>query len=255
MAKIPGWNQLRKDYTDKPVVFIAVNSGNSKAAVEGYAKGNKFEWPILVDEQNQTEKQFGFSISLQNIYQWILITPAGKPGPIPFETAGIKAAVDRHLPDAKFTFDGLTIPAKLKPLAAELELGIYEPGIAELAKAKDATAQAMYAKLQPLADKGLESAKALETEGRKGAAYFEYARVAAWFRRTDYEKTATAAMALLKKEKPVQDEIAARGLLDQAKALLATGKKPDAATAQAVLAALQKKYPETDAAKSAAKLK
>ena len=113
----------------------------------------------------------------------------------------------------------------------------------------------MYAKLQPLADKGLETAKALEAEGRKGTAYFEYARVAAWFKKTDYEKTATAAMALLKKEKPVQDEIAARGLLDQAKALLATGKKPEAATAQAMLAALQKRYPETDAAKSAAKLK
>jgi hypothetical protein len=162
--------------------------------------------------------------------------------------------VDQQLATAKWTFDGLTIPAKLKPLAAELELGIYD-AIPMIAGAKDEAAQAMFAKLKPLAEKGLEAAKALETEGRKGSAYFEYAKVAAWFKKTDYEKTATAAMAALKKEKPVQDEIAARQLLEQAKALMATGKKPDAATAQAVLAALKKKYPETDAAKAAEKLK
>ncbi|HEX7896958.1 MAG TPA: hypothetical protein VF950_04315 [Planctomycetota bacterium] len=162
--------------------------------------------------------------------------------------------MDQQLANAKFTFDGLTIPAKLKPLAAELELGIYDPGVATLAGSKDAAAQAMYEKLKPIAEKGLEAAKAMESD-RKGAAYFEYAKIAAWFKKTDYEKTATAAMAALKKEKPVQDEIAARQMLEQAKALMATGKKADAATAQAVLAALKKKYPETDAAKMAEKLK
>lgn len=236
------------------MVFVAVNSGNSKSAVEGYAKGNKFEWPILVDEHNQTEKQFGFTISLQNIYQWILITPEGAKKNIPFELAGIKAAVDQELANAKWTFDGLTVPAKLKAVAADLELGIYD-AIPLIAGSKDEAAQAMYAKLTPLAEKGLEAAKALETEGRKGAAYFEYMKVATWFKKTDFEKTATAAMAALKKEKPVQDEIAARQLLEQAKALMATGKKPDAATAQGMLAALKKKYPETEAAKAADKLR
>ena len=168
--------------------------------------------------------------------------------------AGIKAAVDQELANAKWTFDGLTIPAKLKPLAAELELGIYD-AIPTIAGAKDEAAQALYAKLKPVAEKGLEDAKALESGGRKGAAYFEYMKIATWFKKTDYEKTATAAMAALKKEKPVQDEIAARQMLEQAKALMATGKKPDAATAQGVLAALKKKYPETDAAKAADKLK
>jgi hypothetical protein len=233
---------------------VAVNSGNAKPEVEGYAKSHKFEWPILVDEQNQTEKQFGFTISLQNIYQWMLISPDGVKKNIPFELAGIKAAVDQELANAKFTFDGLTIPAKLKPLAADLELGIYD-AIPTLAASKDEAAQAMYAKLKPVAEKGLEAAKALDTEGRKGAAYFEYTKIAAWFKKTDYEKTATSAMAVLKKEKPVQDEIAARQMLEQAKALMATGKKPDAATAQAMIAALKKKYPETEAAKAADKLK
>jgi hypothetical protein len=260
---IPGWNQLRKDYADKPVVFVAVNSGNPRSAVEAYAKPNKFEWPILVDERNQTEKQFGFTISLQNIYQWILVEPGGRARPMGAnDLAGIKANVDRELSGAKMLFDGVTIPEKLKPMARDLEIGLYDPAIADLAalvakapKDVGEAATAMYAKLQPLAEKGLEAAKALEAEDRKGAAYFEYARVASWFRKTDYEKTATAAMAVLKKEKPVQDEIAARQMLEQAKAMQASGKKADAAAARGVLAALQKKYPATDAAKEAAKLK
>lgn len=184
----------------------------------------------------------------------MLFTPDGARKGLPFEVAGIKAAVDAELPTAKFTFDGLSVPPKYKALAAELELGIYD-AIPHLAAAKDEAAQAMYAKFTPIAEKGLETAKAFEGEGRKGAAYFEYLKIAGWFKKTDYEKTATAAAAALKKEKPVQDEIAARQLLEQAKALMASGKKADAATAQGVLAALKKKYPETDAAKAADKLK
>jgi hypothetical protein len=158
-------------------------------------------------------------------------------------------------------FDGITIPEKLKALARDLELGQYDPGVAELAalaakapKDVQEAAQAMYEKLKPLAEGGLERAKALEGEGKKYAAYAEYAKVASWFKKTDYEKTATAAMAPLKKEKEVQDELAAKQMLDQAKTLLASSKKGDKDSAPAVLAALQKKYPNTEAAKEAAKL-
>ena len=250
MNKIPGWNQLRKDFADKPVVFVAVNSGNPKTEVEAYAKSNKFEWPILVDERNETEKQLGITISLQNIYQAALVSPEGKVSRVAAEVAGMKAAIERELPNAKWTFDGLPIPAKLKALAADVELGIYD-AIPQLASSKDEAAQAMYAKLTPVAEGGLERAKALEAEGRKGAAYFAYLKVATWFKKTDFEKTATSAMAALKKEKPVHDEIAARQLLEQARALQASGKKGDVATAQAMIAALKKKYPDTEAAKEA----
>lgn len=250
MGKIPGWNQLRKEYADKPVVFVAVNSGNPKSEVEAYAKSNKFEWPILVDERNETEKQLGFTISLQNIYQAALLSPEGKVSRVAAEVAAMKTAIERELPGAKWTFDGLQIPPKLKALAAEMELGVYD-AIPQLASSKDEAAQAMYAKLTPIAEKGIERAKALEADGRKGAAYFEYMKVATWFKKTEFEKTSTSAMAALKKEKPVQDEIAARQMLEQARALAATGKKGDAATSQAMIAAMKKKYPETEAAKEA----
>jgi hypothetical protein len=260
VAKIPGRNQLRASFADKPVVFVAVNSGNPKNVVEQYAKSNKFEWPILVDEARETEKQLGFTISLQNIYQSALIDPAGKLHRIGADDKDMADAVNRYLPEAKFFFDGLTIPDKLKPLARDLELGFYDPGVAELAAlagkaGKDQQgAQAMYEKFKPLAEGALERAKAAEGEGKKYAAYVEYAKVASWFKKTEYEKTATAAMAPLKKEKEVQDELAAKQMLDQAKALLSSSKKAEKESAPALLAVLQKKYPNTEAAKEAAKL-
>jgi hypothetical protein len=159
------------------------------------------------------------------------------------------------------TFDGITIPEKLKPISRELELGQYDPSLAELAglaakgpKDVQPSAQAMYDKLKPLAESGLEKAKALEGDGKKYPAYAEYARVASWFKRTEYEKTATAAMATLKKDKEVQDELAAKGLLDQAKALMSSSKKADKEAAPGLLAALQKKFPNSEAAKEAAKM-
>jgi len=259
IAAIPGRNAFRKSYADKPVVFIAVNSGSPRSVVEEYVKSNKFEWPIWVDERRETEKPFGFKISLQNIYQFSLIDPEGKLHRIGLEENQIKEEIDKYLPQAKMMFDGITVPDKLKPMARDLEMGQYDPNIADLAGmaskgAKDLqpTAQAMYDKLKPLAETGLEKAKALESDGKKYAAYVEYARVAAWFKRTDYEKTATAAMALLKKDKEVQDEVNAKAMLDQAKALMSSSKKADKEAAPGLLAALQKKYPNSEAAKEAA---
>ena len=69
------------------------------------------------------------------------------------------------------------------------------------------------------------------------------------------EKLTSAAVTELKKQKDVQDELAAKQMLDQAKALLASGKKADRPAADGILAVLQKKYPNSEAAKEAAKLK
>jgi hypothetical protein len=255
------WNKLRRDFAEKPVAFIGINSLNPKKAVEEYAKSNKFEWPIFVDEAGETQKSLGFKISLQNIYQWRIVDPAGKMHIAPMEAKGLADAINSHLGEAKPLFEGLTIPEKLKSMARDIEFGLYEPAISDLAGLaqkgpKDIleAAQAMYDKVKPMAESMLEHAKASEAEGKKYAAYVEYAKVAAWFRKTDYEKTASAAVTLLKKEKDVQEEIAARQMLDQAKSLLASSKKGDRDSAPGILAALQKKYPNTLAAKEAATL-
>ena len=234
-----------------------MNSGNPKSALEAYAKETKFEWPILVDERRETESQFGFKISLQNIMQWAIFDPDGNRA-----HGNVAETITALLPKATWVFEGITIPEKLKATAHEIEFGTYDPAISDLAstaqkgpKDLQEPAKAMFDKVKSVAEQGLENAKGLESEGKKYAAYLEYARVASWFRRTDFEKAATAAMSELKKDKTVQDEVAAKSMLDQAKSLLASSKKSDHESAPGILMALQKKYPNTEAAKEAAKIK
>ena len=91
-------------------------------------------------------------------------------------------------------------------------------------------------------------------KSRQGNSPGRPAKVASWFRKTEFEKAGTAGATALKKDKEVQDEIAARQMLDQAKALLASTKKADKEAAPSILQSLQKKYPNTEAAREAAKL-
>lgn len=239
-----------------------MNSGNPRSSVESYAKETKFEWPILVDEARETEKQAGVGvISLQNIYQWVVVDPEGKLHKAGSSQEGAEALVQKFLPSARMIFEGVEIPDRLKPLARDVELGIYEPGVAEIASlaAKSGplaeAAKAMYEKLKPTAEGGLERGKAAKEGGQVWTAFKEYEAVALAFKKTPYEKTATAGLTELRKEKVVKDELAARQLLAQAKALRASGRKNDAVQAQAILQALQKRYPDTEAAKIAASLK
>ena len=238
-------------------MFIAVNSGQPKGSVESYARETKFEWPILVDEARETEKQAGFEISLQNIYQWLVVDPQGGIHKAGGSQEGAEALIMKFLPSAKLLFDGVDVPDRLKPLARDVELGIYEPGVAEIAALSARSgplaeaAKAMYEKLKPTAESGLERGKAAKDGGQPWTAYKEYEAVASAFRKTPYEKAATAALSELKKEKAVRDELSARQLLAQAKALRATGRKNDGAQAQAVVQVLQKRYPETEAARAA----
>lgn len=225
-------------------------------------KSTGFTWPVLVDAKNETERAYGTQISLSNIYQWYVVAPDGQYTRYGGGEAQAIAGVDRLLPQAKFLFDGIEIPAKLKPLADEIEFGTYTPHIATVAslaqkgpKSIKAAAAAMFEKLKPMAESGIERAKAFEGEGRKFAAYREYERVAAWFKKTDYEKTASKAISALKRDKDVKKELSAQKLLARARAMLGTGKKRDAQQGVAICRMIEKKYAGTETAKEAEALR
>ena len=71
--------KLSEEYADEPVVFIAVNSGNSKQAVGKYLKSNKVPWPAIVDSNRKFEEACGLreEISLDNIHQVRFVTADG----------------------------------------------------------------------------------------------------------------------------------------------------------------------------------
>src|SRR5262245_35862408 len=155
-------------------------------------------------------------ISLQNIMEAVLITPEGGAKTIAPSPSYLKKKFEEMLPTAKMVFDGVVVHPKLKAAADDIELGLFETGIPQVFAAQKAgkelgeSAKAMSDKLKGLADARLAKAKELEGAGSKYAAWAEYGRVAAWFKGTEFEKPAVAAQAELKKDKAVQDEIAAQ---------------------------------------------
>ena len=78
-AKWRDLNSLPLSYKGKPVVFVAVNSGNSPEAVADYVKQNKVNLAVIADTDRQLEKLGDFGeITLENIYQVAIMTPDGQ---------------------------------------------------------------------------------------------------------------------------------------------------------------------------------
>src|SRR5262245_42262676 len=82
-AKWPEMLQLAKSFEGKPVLFVAVNSGNAAAAVGQYMKAVGVTWPTIVDSNRQFEAQWrslwgGSEISLSNVHQIAFLTRDGR---------------------------------------------------------------------------------------------------------------------------------------------------------------------------------
>ena len=78
-AKWRELNSLPVSYKGKPVIFVAVNSGNSREAVADYVRENKVNLAVIADTDRQLEKLGGFGeISLNNVYQVAIMTPDGQ---------------------------------------------------------------------------------------------------------------------------------------------------------------------------------
>lgn len=81
-AKWRELNSLPLAFRGKPVVFVAVNSGNSPELVADYVKQNKVNLAVIADTDRQLEKLADFGeISLNNIYQVAIMTPDGQLHP------------------------------------------------------------------------------------------------------------------------------------------------------------------------------
>jgi len=168
------WNKIVEKYKDKPIIFLAVNSGNKTAMVDRYRKSTGLVMPVLVDEDRSTEKRYGFTISLRNIIQWRVIDGEGKIVGYSAQDAVIQQA----LKNARFELGDRAFSDALKPTAKQVEWGEYEAAVKTLKRYlrtsnKTQKADALYIldflekKAQALAEK----ARAEEQAGRGWAAY------------------------------------------------------------------------------------
>lgn len=124
--KWPGILQLAQEYAEKPVLFVAVNSGTSRRGIESYVRKHEIDWPVIVDPERTFEAESGVpTISLQRIHTMRLIKPDGT------FTYGYwndwQKSLDIALVDASWNVKYDRLHPVLHPAVRRMEFGIYRP--------------------------------------------------------------------------------------------------------------------------------
>jgi thiol-disulfide isomerase/thioredoxin len=260
--KWPSMLELAKKYEGQPVMFIGVNSGNSRADVEHYAKAVGCKWPIIVDDTREFERQCGFEnpISLQNIHQAGYIDPQGR-----FHMGSwsdLDRTVESALKGAEWKIDPVGIPAPLKSAwlavefgnpataATNVKKGLASPkaDLKEAATKLNEAVQAEIAKLVAAAD---QSAAA----GNKWQAYQTYQGLAAQYGGYDIPDEAKAAAKELAADPDVKRQFLAQKAFDTAMKMGASARTPTARkSAVNKMKSVVENFDGTDAAKEAQKI-
>jgi thiol-disulfide isomerase/thioredoxin len=260
-GKWPGLKAVSEKYKGKPVVFIAVNSGNDSSAVTSYMKAVDVNWPVIVDQDRSFERKSGVgTISLQNIYQAKIIAPDGS-----FQVASpanLDSTIQRYLPNAKWRIDPATVPASLKAAWAALEQGQYAaalPPVQRSLKSSDektkAAAQKMYDSIVEDLTRRLAEAKKAEEAGHTWTAFNAYQSIANDFKTHPKAKEARSAVSKLRRDKKVKRELIAAGALANIQKMAASTSKRNRQQAKAGLAELVSKFGDTEAGQAAASMR
>ena len=177
-ARWPSLLEMSKQFEDKPIVFIAVNSGNSREEVAAYAKEVKCTWPILVDPSRQFERDSGLPtpISLQNIMQVQFISADGKLGQGSWKD--VPGTIEKALAGAKWNIDPTGLPKQLLPVVRGLEFNTMsaipaplKAGLTSADPAVKAGAEQLNGLLQAKIAADLQASKAAYAAGEKWKSY------------------------------------------------------------------------------------
>jgi thiol-disulfide isomerase/thioredoxin len=225
-ARWPELVELSKKYADKPIVFIAVNSGNPRPAVEQYLRGVRVAWPTIVDPAREFEKAADVGeISLQNIYQAKIITADGT-------LAGANAgdpegSIERALAGAKWHVPPDEVPAQLKQAWLNVEFNQFAaagPTIKKALALNKAEIKEAATKLNDAVQTRIEAdvaaAEEAATSGDKWAAYKAYQKVNTTYTGFTLPEAVASSLKELGADETVAKEVAAAKALEAAKRLL-----------------------------------
>jgi thiol-disulfide isomerase/thioredoxin len=248
-----------QSYKDKPVIFIAVNSGNAAGDVASYLNEVNCKWPAIVDQDRSFEKASGLEnpISLQNIYQARIITPAGEL--VPASAQNVNTSVDRYLSQAAWKIDPKDVPDTLKLAWQFLEIGNFNQAAASLGNAqksiKDdagkAAAEKIKAAITAEFNNATASAKQAEESGNAWNALKGYKLAAQQFSSLPEANELKTKMTKLQSDPAVVKELKAAKLWTDAQN---AARSPNAATQKRALQQAQqvvREFPDTEAAAAA----
>ncbi len=122
--KWPALLAMAKSMQAEPVIFIAVNSGNSPDQVKSYLKQNNIDWPVIVDTDRSFEQTtLADQISLGNIIQIGVLTASGDWHQAAIQQLNLaaKSAAEK----GHWKVDPAIVPAELQQAWRKIEIGNY----------------------------------------------------------------------------------------------------------------------------------
>jgi thiol-disulfide isomerase/thioredoxin len=229
---VPTRNKLVASYKDKPVKFIAIGPHDTLGEVKAYTQGTGLVMPVFADPMGVMQKRYGFSISLQDIYQFRIINPEG----VVVSYLADEKSIDRALETVKWKFKDAGYHAKLAAAVDAFEwnrwvvgMKLLKPQLTSTDKEVKASAEKLYGEIKKLGEEWKEEAgKSAESEPVK--AYDLYTRVATVFEGEDLGKSVANDLAKLKTNKVVALELEGRkayGQLEQALTKASAAQKDD----------------------------
>jgi len=254
----PELNALKQQHADDPILFVAVNSGNSRGELEQYARQANVAWPILLDPDRSFEKACKVDeINLDNIMDVMILQANGslKQG----SWSKPDESVENALKDAKWTVDPKTIPPMLKSAWQQVEFQNYAATAQNIRKSLKSSnddiktaAEGLMRVVQPLIDEQVQTAETAYDAGEKWQAFRAYGELAERFKGYELPANMEARVKELQTDATVKAEQSAFRLLETIKKQLnnpAQRKKGILA-----LKKLAKDKPDTAAGQAAQKL-
>lgn len=257
-----GWQRLlftAQKFEGTPLLFIGVNSGSSRAQVEGYVKRNKIPWPVISDSDRSFENQFGIRVSPQETRQLRLLMPDGK-----FKTAeanNVESAATDALRDAKWKIEvePKDVPPVLLQAWLAIEFGKYSDAAQTLKKnlngkgeIKDFATRLNQFVLDDLTGQ-LDAAKKLLDDGKKWEAFKRYSAIPIKFKGFAVPAEVSSTLKELSVDDVIKEEQAAMRQFDIA--AQSASRSPNARKgAIKLLEKLIKDHPDTEAAAEAQKV-
>jgi peroxiredoxin len=238
-------------FKDKPVVFIAVNSGNPRPKLEGYIRQLKVTFPVLVDTSRDFEKACGLiqEVSAQNLTQIRYIKPDGEiqPG----LTDDLEESADKAVEGAEWKIDPSTVPDPLKAAWWAVEIGNYK-GLAATLKKSSSSSKAdvkeAAAKLMEAIQKEMDDLMAKVKEAQEANPYRAFELVTELsdrFNGFEIPKEATTLKKDLSKDPKVKAGQVAAKSLEQARKQMSSGNQNQKTKAKATLEKIIADFPDT----------
>ncbi|MDP7276732.1 MAG: hypothetical protein QF363_14720 [Planctomycetaceae bacterium] len=256
----PGLQAVASKYQDKPVLFLAVNSGSARPLLQAYLRKNRIRWPAIADQDRSFEKSCGVPmISLKNICQVRILKPDGKL--VATSATRLETSLTSALAKAKWNVDPTGIPAGLRTAWFQVEFGNFAQAAVAIKKAansrKTETKQAGTKLRDHVTGKmtaQLEAAKKAEADGKTWEAYRGYSNATVRYKGYGLPKDLSTTVRRLAVDPAVKQEVSGLKILAAARRKLGgksvSGRKSGLRTLQR----LADKQPDSQAGQEAQRL-